>query len=87
MKKNENIETIKNEKFLISSLDKKIKAISNYKADDIKIIAKKLGIEIMKSSNKTFTKKNYMRKLYKKFLKLKLINIYKIISFFIYINV
>ena len=66
MKKNENIETIKNEKFLISSLDNKIKAISNYKADDIKIIAKKLGIEIMKSSNKTFTKKELYEKIIQK---------------------
>ena len=66
MKKNENIETIKNEKFLISSLDKKIKAISKYKADEIKIIAKKLGIEIMKSSNKTFTKKELYEKIIQK---------------------
>jgi len=66
MKKNENIETIKNEKFLVSSLDKKIKAISNYKADDIKNIAKKLDIEIMKSLNKTFTKKELYEKIIQK---------------------
>ena len=66
MKKNENIETIKNEKFLISSLDKKIKTISNYKADEIKTIAKKLSIDIMKSSNKTFTKKELYEKIIQK---------------------
>ena len=66
MKENENIETIKNEKYIITSLDKKIKAISKYKADDIKNIAKILNIDIMKSSNKTFTKKELYEKILQK---------------------
>ena len=66
MKENENIETIKDEKYLIPSLDKQIKAISKYKADDIKNLAKRLNIDIIKSINKTFTKKELYEKILQK---------------------
>jgi len=66
LKDNINIDVIKNEKYNIESLDKKIKAISGYKADDIKNIAKKLNINIHKSSGKTYTKKELYEKIVQK---------------------
>ena len=64
--KENDIESIKDEKYIITSLDKQLKAISNYKASDIKSIAKKLDINIMKDDKKTFTKKELYEKILQK---------------------
>ena len=66
LKDNINKEVIKKEKYNIESLDKKIRAISNYKADDIKIIANKLNIDIMKTTGKSYTKKELYEKIVQK---------------------
>ena len=47
----------KNKLFIVDNLSKPIKAISNYKADEIREICKKLDINIMKSPTKYKTKK------------------------------
>ena len=64
--KENDIESIKDEKYIITSLDKQLKAISNYKASDIKSIAEKLDINIMKDDKKTFTKKELYEKILQK---------------------
>jgi hypothetical protein len=66
LKDNINIDVIKKEKYNIESLDKKIRAISSYKADNIKEIAKKLNIGILKSSGKSYTKKELYEKIVQK---------------------
>ena len=66
MKESNIIETIKNEKYIVQSLDKRIKAISNYKVSEIKEIASKLKIEIMKTTGKSFTKKELYEKIVQK---------------------
>jgi hypothetical protein len=43
--------------FIVDSISKPIKSISNYKAQDLKEICKKLKIDIMKTPTKTKTKK------------------------------
>lgn len=58
-----NIENIKLNKLIIESISKPIRAISYYKADDIKQMCKKLNINIMKNSTKMFTKKELYRKI------------------------
>ena len=64
--KENDIESLKDEKYIITSLDKQLKSISNYKASDIKSIAEKLDINIMKDDKKTFTKKELYEKILQK---------------------
>ena len=47
----------RNKLFIVDSISKPIKSISNYKAQDLKEICKKLKIDIMKTPTKTKTKK------------------------------
>lgn len=66
MKNDLNIENIKKEKYIIQSLNKKIKAISGYKVSELKEICDKLSIKYMKTANKSFTKKEIYEKIVQK---------------------
>ena len=57
------IENIKSTRLIIENISKPIRAISYYKADNIKNICKKLNIGIMKNSTKMFTKKELYQKI------------------------
>jgi hypothetical protein len=60
------IETLMENRLKIDILAKPLRAISHYKAGDIKDICKKLNIEIMKNSTKSFTKKVLYEKIVQK---------------------
>jgi hypothetical protein len=66
MKNDLNIENIKEKKYIIQSLNKKIKAISSYKVPELKDICDKLSIKYMKTANKSFTKKEIYEKIIQK---------------------
>ena len=59
-------DNIKNNRYIVYSLDKKIKAISNYKVSEIKDICKLINIDIKKSETKSFTKKELYEKILQK---------------------
>ena len=59
-------DNIKNNRFLVYSLDKKIKAISNYKVSEIKEICNLINIDTKKSETKSFTKKELYEKILQK---------------------
>ena len=60
----ENIDDeIKNNRYIITSLDKQIKNISYYKLADVKEICNKLDISTIKMGKKSFTKKELYEKL------------------------
>lgn len=60
---NIDIENIKSTRLIIENISKPIRAISYYKADNIKNICKKLNIGIMKNATKMFTKKELYQKI------------------------
>ena len=60
---NIDIEGIKSDRLIIENISKPIRAISYYKAENIKNICKKLNIGIMKNSTKMFTKKELYQKI------------------------
>ena len=63
---NVDVETLMETRLKVDILSKPIKAISYYKADDIKNICKKLNINIMKNATKHFTKKELYEKIVQK---------------------
>ena len=66
MKNNVIIEEIKKKKYIITSLNKQIKAISSYKSSELKNICDKLSINYMKTANKSITKKEIYEKIVQK---------------------
>ena len=63
MKTDVNIGELKNNKYIINSLDKQIKSISSYKVPELKCICDKLKIKYMKTANKAYTKKEIYEKI------------------------
>ena len=63
LKDNIDIEKIQENRFVVDSIKKPIKAISYYKVNDIMSICKKLQINVMKTIEKKYTKKELYEKI------------------------
>ena len=68
IKKNKNIEELKQNRLEIKYLKKPLKSLSNYKVKEIYDICNILKIEIMKNASKKYTKKELYQKIVQKIL-------------------